>query len=95
MWGNKKSHTPPPKPAPASWEGTTTIYKETPRDGRPFSESHILPPTGPRQGGWDEPYRDLSFGLSFRSGAEIALTLRNWRQRLLPYRRPRIPSAGW
>ena len=42
MWGNKKSHTPqgvdpepknwqtnqPPKPAPASWEGTTKIYKD-------------------------------------------------------------------
>jgi cytoskeletal protein CcmA (bactofilin family) len=28
MWGNKKSHTLPPKPAPASWEGTTTIYKD-------------------------------------------------------------------
>jgi hypothetical protein len=33
--------------------------------------------------------------LSIRSGAEIALSLRNWRQRLLPYRRPRIPSAAW
>jgi cytoskeletal protein CcmA (bactofilin family) len=42
MWGNKKSHTPqavdpepknwqtnqPRKPAPASWEGTTKIYKD-------------------------------------------------------------------
>ena len=42
MWGNKKSHTPqaedpepknwqtnqPLKPAPASWEGTTKIYKD-------------------------------------------------------------------
>ena len=42
MWGNKKSHTPqgvdqelkiwqtnqPPKPVPASWEGTTEIYKD-------------------------------------------------------------------
>jgi len=30
-----------------------------------------------------------------RSGAEITLSLRNWRQRLLPYRKPRIPSAAW
>jgi hypothetical protein len=55
------------------------LGREQPRFTRrhlgPFSESHILPPTGPRQGGWDEPYRDLSFGLSFRSGAEIALYL--------------------
>jgi cytoskeletal protein CcmA (bactofilin family) len=45
MWGNKKSHTPqpvdpepknwqanlPPKPAPASWEGTTKMNKDVMR----------------------------------------------------------------